>query len=157
MNDNKEIIEKLYSSFSRLDWKGMQECYHREAVFFDPVFENLSYDELVSMWKMLCSRAKDFNLVFSDVKADEEYGSCRWTATYLFSQTGRKVVNNVKSHFKFHEGLILEQMDDFDFWKWSRQALGTGGALLGWSSFLKNKVRAKAKAGLHHFMTKDNS
>jgi|SRR5688572_15192477 hypothetical protein len=157
MSDNKNIIEKLYTSFSRLDWKGMQECYHPDAVFYDPVFENLNHDELLAMWKMLCLRAKDFSLQFSDIKADEEYGTCKWTASYLFSQTGRKVLNSVKSHFRFHDDLIVEQMDDFNLWKWSRQALGSGGLLLGWSSFLQNKIRSKAKANLHHFMSKNKS
>jgi ketosteroid isomerase-like protein len=157
MSDNKNIIEKLYTSFSRLDWKGMRECYHKDAVFYDPVFENLNHDELIAMWKMLCERAKDFNLQYSNVKADGEYGTCSWIASYLFSQTGRKVVNNVKSHFRFHEGLIVEHMDDFNLWKWSRQALGNGGLLLGWSSFLQKKIRSKAKANLHQFMSKNKS
>ncbi|HPM68974.1 MAG TPA: nuclear transport factor 2 family protein, partial [Piscinibacter sp.] len=39
-------------------------------------------------------------------------------------------------------------------WTWSRQALGTPGLLLGWSGFLKDKVRAKAAGNLAAFKQK---
>ena len=40
------------------------------------------------------------------------------------------------------------------FRSWSRQALGTPGLLLGWSPFLRNKVRATAAANLKRFLAK---
>jgi hypothetical protein len=87
------------------------------------------------------------------VQADAEYGSCTWIASYTFSKTGKKVVNNINAHFKFHEGKIVEHMDDFDLWKWSRQALGASGWLLGWSAFVQNKIRNNAKQSLEKFMS----
>lgn len=153
MNANEALIHKFYSSFQELDWKGMGECYHEHVVFYDPVFENQEGDRARGMWEMLCGRARDWNLNFSEVRADEEYGSCRWQATYTFSATGRKVVNEVSARFRFAEGKILEHQDDFDIWKWSRQALGTPGFLLGWTSAVKDKIRANAKKGLDLFMT----
>lgn len=130
----------------------MISCYHAEVCFYDPVFENLTGKEAGAMWTMLCRNARDFSLSYGKVEAGDEYGSCEWTAHYTFSATGRKVTNQVKAHFKFHEGLIIEHMDDFDLWKWSRQALGVKGLLLGWSGFVINKVRKRAKANLKRFM-----
>ncbi|MET0243579.1 MAG: nuclear transport factor 2 family protein [Flavitalea sp.] len=152
MTAHKQLIEDFYNAFNRLDGKTMGECYHDEVVFYDPVFENLDARHAKAMWKMLTSTAKDFSLTFSDVEASEEYGSCKWIATYTFSKTGRKVVNHVKAHFKFHEGKIVEHMDDFNLYKWSRQALGTPGLLLGWSSSMHKKIRKNAKDGLALYM-----
>lgn len=154
MDTNKQLIEKFYTSFNKLDAEGMISCYHPEVTFYDPVFENLDATEVKAMWRMLCRNAKGFSLTFSDVQADEEYGDCRWVATYTFSATGREVVNRVKAHFKFHEGLIIEHMDDFDMWKWSRQALGFKGLLMGWSGFVINKIRKTARKNLQKFMGK---
>ena len=51
-------------------------------------------------------------------------------------------------------GLILRHRDRFDFWGWSRQALGAPGWLLGWTPLLRNKVRAQAGARLRGFLEK---
>jgi len=52
------------------------------------------------------------------------------------------------------EGLIATQRDRFDFWAWSRQALGAPGLLLGWTPMLKNKVRAGAAKNLAAYMAR---
>lgn len=155
MHPNKKLIETFYSSFQKLDWRGMHACYHEEVVFYDPVFEDLDAAKVKAMWKMLCMQARNFSLEYYKVEADDEYGSCHWKARYTFSKTGRKVVNRIKAHFKFHEGKIIEHMDDFDLYAWSRQAFGASGWALGWSSFLKNKIRSAAKANLEKFMIQD--
>lgn len=157
MHSNKQLIEQFYSSFKKLDWRGMHACYHDQVFFYDPVFEDLDAPKAKAMWKMLCLQAKDFSLEYYAVEADAEYGSCHWKASYTFSKTGRKVVNRIKAHFKFHEGKIIEHMDDFDLYAWSRQAFGASGWALGWSSFLKNKIRSTAKSNLEKFMSQDLS
>lgn len=153
MQAHQQLIEKFYRSFQQLDWRGMVDCYHADVFFYDPVFENLDAKKAKAMWQMLCSNAKDLSLTYINVQADAEYGSCNWIATYTFSKTGKKVVNNIRAHFKFHEGKIVEHMDDFDLWKWSRQALGASGWLLGWSAFVQNKIRKNAKQSLEKFMS----
>lgn len=131
----------------------MNSCYHEEVSFYDPVFENLDAAAVKAMWTMLCKNAQDFSLTYKNIEAGDEYGHCEWLATYTFTATGRRVTNHVKAHFKFHEGRIIEHMDDFDLWKWSRQALGMKGLLLGWSGFVISKVRKTARASLKKFMT----
>ena len=108
------------------------------------------------MWEMLCRNAKDFSLTFSDIQLlDEEYATCRWTAVYTFSKTGRRVTNNIKAHLRIQNGLITEHTDQFNFHRWSRQALGLPGLLLGWSGYLKNKVKANARKNLERFMNRE--
>lgn len=79
-------------------------------------------------------------------------GSVEWDAWYTFGASGRKVHNRVSSTFVLKDGLILEQQDAFNFWRWARQALGASGVLLGWSPMLRDKVRATAAARLDKAM-----
>ena len=145
---NARLIERFYEAFQRLDAEGMNDCYAAEAVFSDPVFGELRGDEIGDMWRMLTLRAQHFSLAFDNIEANDETGSANWIASYIFSQTGRPVVNHVQSRFVFHHGRIVEQCDSFDLWKWSQQALGAKGALLGWTPFVKDAIRHRAQTGL---------
>ncbi|MBX2896900.1 MAG: nuclear transport factor 2 family protein [Cyclobacteriaceae bacterium] len=147
-----ELINRFYTAFQQRDWQTMNSCYHAEATFHDPAFRNLNNKEVRAMWHMLCLNARNFSLTFSDIKADETTGHCRWIASYTFSKTGRKVVNDICAAFTFKQGLILTHTDTFDLWKWSRQALGVSGILLGWSALVQNKVNDNARKSLARFI-----
>jgi hypothetical protein len=74
----------------------------------------------------------------------------------VFSQTGRPVLNDVRATFRFAEGgLIADHADAFSFHRWSRQALGAPGLLLGWTPLLKATVRRKAAESLASFMRRE--
>ena len=103
------------------------------------------------MWKMLCSRGEDLRVEFSNVSADADRGSADWQAWYTFKSTGRPVHNIIHANFRFADGLIVEHIDDFNFWRWSRQALGPAGWLLGWSALIRAKVRSEAVRALGRF------
>ncbi|SDQ98754.1 Ketosteroid isomerase-related protein [Pseudomonas sp. UC 17F4] len=148
---NTALITRFYQAFQRLDAEAMVACYSDDIVFSDPVFGTLRGKDAGDMWRMLTTRAKDFTLTFDTVRADERAGSARWVARYLFSQTGRTVVNDIQARFVFRDGKICEHHDSFDLWRWARQALGTTGVLLGWSPLVQGKVRAQAQKGLRAF------
>jgi len=154
MNNNEELIQTFYNAFSRLDYTTMQNCYAADPIFNDPVFGILQGEEVKAMWEMLCKNAKDFTLQPEKIEVEGEYGTCNWTAKYTFSKTGRRVVNKVKAHMRIENNKITEHTDEFDIYKWSRQALGLPGILLGWSGYLKNKIRHDAKGKLKKFMDK---
>ena len=65
--------------------------------------------------------------------------------------TGNTVVNDIQARFVLRDGKICEHHDSFDLWKWSRQALGFKGLLLGWTPLVSNAVRAQALKGLRAF------
>jgi hypothetical protein len=130
----------------------MAACYAPEARFSDPVFPDLKGQEPGAMWRMLTGRADDLKIELLEHEADDDRGSARWIADYTFTQTGRPVTNDVRATFRFAQGLIAEHRDDFDFHRWSRQALGTPGMLLGWTPILRTSVRRRARAGLDEFM-----
>lgn len=148
-----ELINKFYSSFQKLDHKGMNSCYSEDIVFFDPVFGLLRGDEARAMWEMLCKNAKDFSLTYNNIQhLDNEYSTCDWVATYTFSKTGKKVINKIKANMRFADGKIAEHSDAFSLHKWSSQALGFTGWLLGWNSFFQRKIKNGAKRNLLKFM-----
>lgn len=153
MPANEDIINKFYSSFQQLNAAGMNACYSDNIVFFDPVFGMLEGEAAKSMWEMLCRNAKDFSLTYGNIRhLDEEYSTCDWVATYTFSKTGRRVVNRIRANMRFADGKIIEHSDAFSVHKWSAQALGFTGWLLGWNSIFQRSIRNKAKRGLLEYM-----
>lgn len=152
MHPNETLIRKFYEAFARLDGDAMASCYAPDVRFSDPVFPDLQGPRAGGMWKMLTARAKDLKLETSGFRADDRTGEAHWEAWYTFSATGRAVHNIIDARFEFRDGLIVRHVDTFDFWRWSRQALGLPGVLLGWSPMLRNKVRAQAAKGLDLFL-----
>jgi ketosteroid isomerase-like protein len=153
--ENEQIIQTFYESFARNDSDEMISCYHDEIEFTDPAFGLLKGADAKNMWRMLIERGKgDIKIAFSNISANEKTGSADWTADYLFSKTGRKVHNEIHAEFEFKDGKIFRHADTFDIWKWSKQALGLPGVLLGWSSFMQNKIRQTAKESLREYSEK---
>lgn len=155
MHPNQALIEQFYRAFQKRDAEGMIACYHRDVTFSDSVFVGLDAAEARGMWRMLCERGKDLTLEFSDVRADDSTGSAHWEARYSFSATGRHVHNVIDASFEFKDGKIFRHTDRFDLWRWTRMALGPAGLVLGWTPFLKNAVRKKARKGLADYMAKN--
>jgi hypothetical protein len=153
MNNDERLIEKFFTAFKNLDASTMNTCYSIDIAFYDPMFELLRGDEARAMWTMLCKNAKNFSLEFDSIKNLEEgYYTCNWQASYDFSKTGRRVVNNIKAHLKIENGLITEHSDAWSLHKWSQQALGFSGWLLGWNSFFRRKMQNEARKNLLAFM-----
>lgn len=150
-DENANLIACFYEAFNRLDAEAMAACYTEDVLFSDPVFGELHGRQAGDMWRMLTSRAKEFSVVFDHVRADERTGGAHWVATYLFTQTGRTVINDIQARFVFRDGKICEHHDSFDLWRWSQQALGAKGALLGWTPMVQNAIRAQAQKGLKAF------
>jgi ketosteroid isomerase-like protein len=149
MTANENTIIKFYTAFANADAAQMCECYHPNVTFRDPAFGLLKGNEVCQMWKMLIERSKgNLKIEFSEVVANEHLGSARWIASYRFSKTNRKVVNTIAAKFHFQEGLIIKHTDDFDIWKWSKQALGIKGFLLGWTGFMQKKIQEQARMSL---------
>src|ERR1044071_5363301 len=151
MDYNQKLITKFYCAFQQKDFLVMQTCYHKEAIFNDPVFRNLNSREVKAMWEMLLTSSKDLRIEFNNIHATDHSGAAHWEAWYSFSRTGRQVHNIIDATFELRDGLIYRHNDHFSFWRWSRQALGTSGTILGWSSVVKNKVRAAARKSLDKF------
>ena len=118
------------------------------------MFNDLKGEEARDMWRMLTSRSSGLKLEFQVTDAQPGSGAVHWEAWYDFSATGRKVHNIIEARFTLKDGKIATHRDTFDFWRWTRMALGASGVLLGWSPIVQNKVRGTARAGLQAFRAK---
>lgn len=156
MNANEVLIRHFYTSFQNKDVLAMQECYADAARFSDPVFMDLNAPEVKAMWAMLIKSGKDLRLEFKNIKGNENGATAEWDAWYTFSATGNKVHNRIKASFLIADGKIIKHQDQFCFYGWASQALGFTGFLFGWTSFIKNKIRATANKNLHNFMAQTN-
>lgn len=147
---SRELVDRFYTSFSNRDSEAMVSCYDDDIVFEDPAFGLLRGEDARDMWRMLIGRSKDFSLTYTILEASESSARVNWIADYTFS-TGRAVRNDITAEMKISNGLIVDHRDTFDVWKWSRQALGLPGLLLGWSPPLRKKVTSEARHGLREF------
>jgi len=152
MHPNAELIQKFYVAFGKKDAVTMGTYYDPAASFSDAVFINLQGEQVTAMWQMLCARASDLRIEYSNVQADELTGSAHWEAWYTFASTGYSVHNKIDANFRFKDGKIIQHEDNFDFWNWAGQALGTKGKLLGWTGMVKKRVRAQAVANLRGYL-----
>ena len=158
MHPNQITLEKFYNAFAHLDVDTMATCYAVDAQFDDEAFSLRGHEQVVGMWRMLCETTKakaraDWKLVYSGIEVTGKTGKAHWDADYRFSATGRMVHNEIDGVFEFNaDSLITRHRDSFNFWTWARQALGTPGLLLGWTPFLRQKVRATAAVNLQKFM-----
>ncbi len=156
---SRKTIETLYTAFARLDSDAMAACYAENARFEDEAFSLSGRREIGGMWRMLCEavKAKGRDVWKLEVSAITD-SSAHWEPHYRFSATGRMVHNIIDARFEFDgAGLIVRHKDTFDFWRWSRQALGAPGMLLGWTPFLRGKVRAQAGASLAKFLAQKSA
>jgi len=150
-SDGARTMRAFYEGFSHGDAAAMNACYAADVSFEDPVFGKLAGDRPRAMWTMLCGTLRDFSLTYEILRADDLSGEARWIATYTYTSTGRRVCNHVHSTFAFRDGKIVCQIDTFDLWRWSAQALGPLGTLLGWSPIVRRRIRTTAADRLAKF------
>lgn len=145
MTENEKLLVNFYTAFANSDTATMCKCYDSSIQFRDPAFGLLKGNDVCQMWKMLLEKSKGkITIELSAVKADDYIGSAQWIATYNFSKTNRKVVNVIQAQFQFKDGLIIKHTDDFDIFKWSKQAFGITGYLVGWTGFFQRKIQEQA-------------
>jgi len=154
---NQATIERFYAAFGECNGAAMTACYAADAHFRDPAFGDLQGDDIGAMWRMLTSRATDLKIELHEHDANEETGAAHWIARYTFS-TGRPVVNDIQARFRFAPGgKIADHVDDFDFRRWAKQALGASGTLVALLPPLRAKARAKALGQLEDFKRDETS
>lgn len=155
MQQHVDLIAAFYAAFARRDAAGMAACYGPAAVFSDPVFPELRGAQIGAMWRMLCERGTDLRIEANGIVADDRLGRATWEAWYTFSATHRPVHNIIVATFRLHDGLIVAHRDSFDLYRWTRQALGLKGIVLGWTPVVQRAVRGQAARALDGFMKKN--
>jgi ketosteroid isomerase-like protein len=148
-------IERFYAAFARRDGAAMAACYAPDARFSDPVFGKLGAQEAGAMWRMLTAGAQELEVELLEHADHGDWGTARWRARYVFTQTGRPVVNEVFAAFRFDDGLITEHADSFSFKSWASQALGKQARIPGTLRVLRAAVRRRARRRLQEFLDRE--
>jgi ketosteroid isomerase-like protein len=147
----RDAAVSFYQAMNNRDSLTMNTLYAPNATFSDPVFPKLAGNDIQTMWSMLMRGAQNFTLQHEILHADESSVRVKWIATYTFSQTGRRVVNEVETQMTFANGKIVKQNDHFNFHLWARQALGLPGLLFGWTTWFQRAVQGKTRAKIEKF------
>lgn len=151
MNHNEQIVSNFYMAFQNLDPENMVTHYADDIQFEDPAFGKLENNEAKNMWRMLCKNATNLKITFSILSSEDKIVHAHWDAQYTFSATGRFVKNSIDATFTIENGKIINHLDQFDLWQWSKQAMGIKGWLIGWSPLFKSKLQLTTKKMLHKF------
>jgi ketosteroid isomerase-like protein len=151
---NADVVTAFYTALAARDGEAMAAAYAPEIVFEDPAFGVLTGRDPGDMWRMLCSSSSTLSVTHTILDASRTAATVRWVADYTFGATGRPVHNEVTAHLTLQDGRIAAHRDVFDFWRWSGQALGAPGRLLGWTPMLRAKVRGTARANLAAFQAR---
>jgi len=149
-------LHRFYGAFAALDAATMQACYAEDARFDDEAFSLRGRAQVGGMWRMLCdtTRAQGADVWRLEYRVEGD-DAAHWEAHYRFTRSGRLVHNRIDARFEFDgQGLITRHTDRFDFWAWSRQALGAPGWLLGWTPWLRGQVRRQAAVSLERFLAR---
>jgi limonene-1,2-epoxide hydrolase len=126
----------------------MADCYHQDARFNDIAFDLHGRKEIRAMWRLICKT--DIQATVESIVANDAQGQAKLVEVYTFSDTGRRVRNEITGHFKFKDGLIIEHRDICSPLSWARQAFGgLKGELVGRVGFLRRmKARKKIRDNL---------
>ncbi len=151
---SRDLANSFYSALAAGDGETMASFYRPDSVFEDPAFGILNGTDAGDMWRMLCSGGSDLRVSHTTMSSTGDTVVTNWIAEYTFGASKRPVRNDVTATMKIRDGKIVDHRDQFDFWKWSSQALGTPGRLLGWSPFLKAKVQKTTAARLAKFQSR---
>lgn len=151
MSGEAALVERFYAAFARRDHRAMAAAYAPSARFSDPVFTDLAGPRIGAMWRMLCERATDLRIECGPVVVEGVRAEAEWQAWYTYTATGRHVHNRIRASLTIADGLITRHDDRFDLYRWSRQALGLKGMMLGWTPLMQAAIRTQAGKALERF------
>lgn len=140
------VVNRFFESYQRSDWQSMARCYHDKASFSDPIYPDLREENIVYLWFSRLSKHQSIDLQYRVVFADERKAQVEWTAISPFN--GKAVKIEGLSTFALWDETIVRHVDEFSFVKWSRQAQGLKGWLLGGSRFYQARVQRSARSQL---------
>lgn len=150
-NHDEAVARRFWAALAAKDADAMADCYAEDATFEDEVFR-LRGAECGMMWRMLFQGASDLAITTRTLHVGDGVARGQWDARYTFTATGRRVHNRIRTRLVLRDGRIADHNDRFAFWRWSRQALGAKGWLLGWTPLVRMAVRKQARRRLDKWM-----
>lgn len=144
MSKEAQIVKEFYKALSKGDYQKVNSLYHDDAKYRDEIFD-LRGKEINALW--YTATRPEMNLIAhcKSLKVDGDRVTTDWNISYTIDTLNRKVELDETGVFQFQDGKIINHKDSYDFWSWCAQSLGFIGKALGWSQWLKNRVRNQAK------------
>jgi ketosteroid isomerase-like protein len=150
----KEIVEYFLNCFKRQDVSGMCSVYTSDIVYFDPLADLLKEKEEVKWrWKLFFEDASNCNISTENIVDEGEgYYTCKWTASFNHSETGRAVTLKSKSNFKLEHNLITEHSEAFSLHQYCKQVYGAVAYVIGWNSMYQKARKNEFRRRLLHYL-----
>lgn len=141
---NYQILLTFFTAFAKKDLNTMLDCYHKNVIYDDVGFGQQKGEKAKAVWRFLIQNVGENAVIsFSDIQTFNNTGYANWTTTYPFGK--RIITNNIKATFHFKDGKIIFHKDEYSLWKWSQQAFGIIGYLIGWSPIFRWLIRWQMK------------
>lgn len=145
------VVDRFFEALRRADDAVINACYHPQISYSDPLFEDLRGARVALRWRLLLREAQSFSLEHELVFADERKVQVQWTVDYALK--GKKIRLPILSTLAIWDNLIVRQVDEYEFWQYSRQAQGFAGLLLGGIEPFQQLVKRRARSDLERFAT----
>ena len=150
----ESLLSTFYKALAEGNLETLTTCYSKKNQFSDPAFGDLQGPQIMDIWTFLLSKGGENLQVETEVIYEESLSAAgQWGAKYPFGSKKRPVTNGITATFVIEDRKIVTHHDVFDLWKWSSQALGLPGMLMGWSPWFATKLRGKFRKTL---FTKSN-
>jgi hypothetical protein len=154
---SEALVRRYFDALARLDGEAMAACYHPAASFSDPVFPDLRGERVGWRWRMFARGAADMHLDYDIVFGDERKAQVEWELRYRFAGSARPVHNKGLSTLAFWDDRIVRQIDEFDFWRWSRSSVGLLGLLFGGLPPVRSMVQRRATEQLDRYIERSRA
>lgn len=116
-----ELVTRYFESMAALDIDAMARCWHKQISHSDPLFEDLRGATVRDRWAWQSSHCRRFKLQFNLQFVDERKAQVGWRANYLFGTRPVDIVG--RTALTLWDGTIVRQVDEFQFSRWSGQAI----------------------------------
>ncbi|MFK7950487.1 MAG: nuclear transport factor 2 family protein [Saprospiraceae bacterium] len=148
---NQQLIQVFFTAFANKDLDTMLDCYHKNVIYDDVGFGKQEGEKAKKVWRFLIQNVdKNAIITFSNIQISASTGQANWTTKYTFGK--RKITNQITATFRFQDGKIIYHKDDYSLWKWSQQAFGLIGFLIGWLPLFRWLIRWQMQRNLQRFV-----
>ncbi len=148
---NYQLLLTFFTAFAKKDLDAMLDCYHKNVVYDDVSFGKQQQEKAKAVWRFLIKNVGEKAVItFSNIQTSATSGQANGTITYYFGK--RKITNEITATFHFQDGKIIYHKDEYNLWKWSQQAFGFVGYLIGWSLAFRWLIRWQMQRSLQAFI-----
>lgn len=151
-------VQDFFDALARLDAYALAQCYAPSARFEDAAWSLQGTEAIAAMWEMICDDTRRlgadvWRLECLRIRGTRHRCKVDWRLSHRDPATGRLIHQRMESRFLLtRDGRIDFHENRFSLWRWSRQARGLSGWLLGWTPIMRQRVRHDAAQRLDRYL-----